>query len=426
MTHFGMLCPALPGHLNPMMALGRELKRRGHDLTFFQIPDVKSKILAEGFNFHPIGQDVYPPGSLKKFLAHLGKLKGPPAIIYWHQDHQQVAGVVCRDAPKAIQKAGVEALLIDQLEPGGAAVAERLQLPFITICNALALNREPGIPPIFTHWVYQEASWVHLRNQVASYLSDLTVQPFHVVVARYRRQWKLPPLKGSDIFFANSQLAQISQQPTTFDFPRQFLPKCFHYTGPWRNQSAQVVPFPWERLTDKPLIYASLGTLQISKYDVFHCIAAACEPLDVQLVITHGGGMNEEQAQKLPGSPLVVSYAPQLEVLAKATLAITHAGLNTVLDALSYGVPLVAIPITFEQPGIAARLQWTGAGQMLPVSRLSVSRLRTAIQQVLTEKSYRQNAERLRDSLRQAGGVVQAADIVERVIETGKPVLADN
>ncbi len=91
--------------------------------------------------------------------------------------------------------------------PGGGAVAEFLQLPFITVCNALALNREPGIPPIFTHWVYQEASWTHLRNQVVSYISDLTVQPFHMVVARYRRKWKLPPLRGSDLFFANSQLA---------------------------------------------------------------------------------------------------------------------------------------------------------------------------------------------------------------------------
>jgi MGT family glycosyltransferase len=418
MTHFGMLCPALPGHLNPMMALGRELKARNHSITFFQIPDVESKITAEGFNFYPIGQDLYPPGALKEFLAHLGKLKGPPAILYWHQDHQKVASIVCRDVPHALEKTGVEALLIDQLEPGGGAVAEFLKLPFITICNALALNREPGIPPIFTHQVYQRSKWAHLRNRILYYISDLTVQPFHVVVARYRRRWNLPALKGSDIFFANSQLAQISQQPITFDFPRQSLPKHFHYTGPWRNQSAQVVPFPWERLTGKPLIYASLGTLQISKYDIFHCIAAACEPLDVQLVITHGGGMSEEQAQKLPGSPLVVSYAPQLEVLAKATLAITHAGLNTVLDALSYGIPLVAIPITFEQPGIAARLQWTGAGQMIPASRLSVSRLRTAIQQVLTEKSCRENAERLRDSLQQTGGVVQAADIVEKVMVT--------
>jgi zeaxanthin glucosyltransferase len=343
MTHFGMLCPALPGHLNPMMALGRELKKRGHRITFFQIPDVESKILEEGFDFYCIGQDLYPPGSLKNFLTELGKLKGPPAILYWHKDHQKVAGMVCRDAPNAIQKAGVEALLIDQLEPGGAAVAEYLKLPFITICNALALNRELGIPPIFAHWVHREVWWSYLRNRIATYLSDLTVQPFHVVVSRYRQQWKLTTLKGSNIFFANSQLAQISQQPDTFDFPRKTLPQYFHYTGPFRNESSQVVPFPFERLsTDKPIIYASLGTLQISKYEVFYCIAEACQALDVQLVITHGRGMSEEQVKNLPRShfladisPLVVPYAPQLDVLAKATLAITHAGLNTVLDSLS-------------------------------------------------------------------------------------------
>jgi len=101
--------------------------------------------------------------------------------------------------------------------------------------------------------------------------------------------------------------------------------------------------FPFlERLTGQPLIYAS-GTVQNTKQEIFYCIAAACDQLDVQLVLSHGGGMNAEAVEGLPGSPLVVEYAPQLELLAKARLTITHAGLNTVLDSLSSGVPLVAI-----------------------------------------------------------------------------------
>ncbi len=420
-----MLCPALPGHLNPMIALGRELKQRGHDVTFFQVKDVEDKIGKEGLEFKAIGESDYPLGSLKQFLKKLGELKGVAAVRYWHEDHQKIAGIVCHDAPKAIKDEGVEALLVDQLEPAGAAVAEHLGLPFVTVCNALALNREAGIPPIFTNWVYQKNWWAYRRNQILYYLGDLGIREYSSVLAQYRQQWKLLKLIGSELLFANSKLAQVSQQPAAFDFPRTNLPEYFHYTAPWRNQSPQTIPFPWERLTGQPIIYASLGTLQISKYEIFKCIAEACNGLDVQLVISHGRGMSEAEVEALPGSHLVVPYAPQVELLARkeTCLTITHAGLNTVLDSLTFGLPLVAIPITFEQPAIAARIKWTGIGEVIPATQLSVSRLRTTVQKVLADAKYAQNASKMKESISQGQGVQKAADIVEQAIKTKKSVL---
>jgi zeaxanthin glucosyltransferase len=126
----------------------------------------------------------------------------------------------------------------------------------------------------------------------------------------------------------------------------------------------------------------------------------------------------------LPGSPLIVDYAPQLELLKKAALTITHAGLNTTLESLSNGVPIVAIPITNDQPGVAARIAWAGAGAMVPLSGLNVPELGKVIQNVLRERSYKNNASRLQDAIRRAGGVKRGADIVEQAISTGKPVLA--
>jgi MGT family glycosyltransferase len=140
--------------------------------------------------------------------------------------------------------------------------------------------------------------------------------------------------------------------------------------------------------------------------------------LDVQLVIAHGGGMSAEAVRSLPGSPLVVEYAPQPDVLAHASLTITHAGMNTTLDSLTYGVPLVAIPITFEQPGTGARIRSTGVGEVFPLAKLSISTLRSAIKRVLTENSYKKNARRIQQSIQLSGGVKRAADIVEQVNQT--------
>lgn len=420
MIHFGVICPPFPGHINPLAALGRELQQRGHRVTFLQISDVEPLARSEGLNFFEIGQSTYNPGSLAETFAQLGKLSELEALRYSVKFCQQLTEIICQDAPKAIAAAEIDVLLVDQLEPAGETVAQFLRIPFICVSCAQAIHRRADVPPFFTPWNYQNTWWAKLRNQAAYYLLDRNSQPILQVLNQYRREWKLPTYRH--LYASAAPLAHISQQPAAFDFPNTNLPQHFHYVGPLRNSSPRTVSFPFEQLTGQPLIYASLGSVQNTKYDVFRCIAAACEGLDVQLVISHGGGMNAQAVQTLPGSPLVVEYAPQVEVLALAKLTITHGGLNTVLDSLSHGVPLVAIPITYEQPGTGARIRWTGVGEVIPLSRLSIPQLRTAIQQVLTENSYHKNALRLQQAIRIAGGVKRAANIVEQAVASEYPV----
>jgi MGT family glycosyltransferase len=169
--------------------------------------------------------------------------------------------------------------------------------------------------------------------------------------------------------------------------------------------------FPWDRLDGRPLIYASLGTLQNGKPEIFEQIAAACIPLDAQLVISMGNPT--AMPLDLPGEPLVVAYAPHQQLIARSALVITHAGLNTTLTALGCGVPLLAIPITNEQPGIAARVAYCGAGRMLPLRQLRVERLTAMAKDVLHNPVYRQNAHRLGREIEAAGGVGRAADLIE-------------
>ncbi|MFM7910080.1 MAG: glycosyltransferase, partial [Microcystis sp.] len=250
-----------------------------------------------------------------------------------------------------------------------------------------------------------------------------TGNPIQKMINSYRQQWNLP--LSSTLNDDYSKLAQISQQPAELEFPRQDLPKYFHFTGPFHySGSREPIPFPYEKLTGQPLIYASMGTAQNRLLWVFQRIAEACLGLDAQLVIALGGGNSPESLPELPGNPLVVGYAPQLELLQKATLTITHAGMNTTLESLTNGVPMVAIPVTNDQPGIAARIAWTGAGEVIPFNKVSVKRLHKAVKRVLAEDSYKKNALRLQEAIKRAGGVGRAADIIEQAVSTGKPVLA--
>jgi zeaxanthin glucosyltransferase len=422
MPHIGLLCPTASGHLNPMTTLGHELKQRGHRVTLVGTLDAKPKVLAAGLEFRPIGEAVFPAGSTADSFAELGQLSGLDAFRYTIALFKKVTDTLLREAPAAFQNAGVEALIIDQTSFGGSTVAQLLDLPFISVCCALMLNQDPNVPPFNTSWSYHPNWWARLRNQAGNELMVSIAKPITKLLAEYRQQWNLPPFTHSND--AYSQLAQLCQQPAEFEFPRQSLPSCFHFTGPYSNPaSRESTTFPFDKLTGQPLIYASLGTVQNQLLGTFQTIAEACQDLDAQLVIALGGGSTPESLPALPGSPLVVGFAPQLELLQRATLTITHAGMNTTLESLSNGVPMVAIPIANDQPGVAARIAWTGTGAVVPLKRLNASKLRGALKQVLTEDSYKKNALRLQAAIKRAGGVKKAADIVEQVLSTGKPIV---
>jgi zeaxanthin glucosyltransferase len=417
MVHLGLFCPAETGHLNTMLPLGQEMHRRGHRVTFFGIVDAKSKVLAAGLEFRSIGEVEFPAGSSDRLFEKLGKLSGVAALLYTMDWIKQSAIVFLKEGPDVLKDAQIEAILVDQISPEGGIIAEFLDIPFITICSALPFNQEPTIPPLFTTWSYNPAWWAVLRNQLVYQIVNPFTKPIKKLRSDYRDLWKLPPEISAD-----SQLAILTQQPAEFEYPRKNLPDYFHFTGPYHNQtSRKPVDFPWEQLTDKPLIYASMGTLQNQLTDVFKAIAEACVGLDAQLVISLGGA-SLESLPALPGNPIVVSYAPQLALLERAAVAITHAGMNTALECLTYGVPMVAIPVTNDQPGVAARIAWTGAGEIVPFNKLTATRLQTALKLVLTEPSYQENALRLKRSIATSGGVNRAADIIELAISTRQPV----
>ena len=414
MMHFGIISPPIPGHINPFAALGRELIARGHRVTFLGMVDLEQKIAAEQLDFFPIGHADHPRGSLPESLAQLARLRGLAALRFTIRAVARTSTMVCREAPAAIGRSGINALLVDQMEPAGGAVAEHLGIPFITVCNALAINRDPIVPPPFTPWKYRSTRLARVRNAAGYAISDMLTAPIARAVAEYRSKWKLSALRSPDESF--SKLAQICQMPREFDFPRLGLPPNFHYVGPLRRPAAQSVAFPWDKLDGRPLVYASLGTLQNRRPELFRCFADACAGLDVQLVVAHGGGLSDGDAAELPGSPIAVQFAPQLSVLARTRVTITHAGLNTVLDSLTNGVPMLTIPLTYEQPAISRRVETAGAGRTLSIDAITPPRLRRTLEYLLDRPEFRNAALRMRDAILATGGVRQAADVIEAVI----------
>jgi zeaxanthin glucosyltransferase len=416
MTHFGIICPGALGHLNPMCTIARELLDRGHRVTLFGVPDIQARVATVmGLDFAQIGATEFPLGAIDLMYKELGQKSNLDGLKYTLAWMGREAQMLFAEGPAAIEARGIDLLLIDQTTVAGSSIAEFLGLPFVTICNALPINREPMVPPFFTTWTYQNTWWAKVRNQLGNSLLNYLTESVWQALRTQRQAWKLPLLVDREAGF--SQLLQLSQLPPEFDFPRQRLAQ-MNYVGPFQAPTSSEpisfagVDFPWDRLTEKPLIYASLGTLQNQQLDIFANIAAACVDVDAQLVISLGDPDRDPSEIRLAGNPIVVAYAPHAALIARSSLVVTHAGLNTVIGSLSAGVPIVAIPITNEQPGIAARLVRTGAGEMVPIEQLTVDRLKQSIERVLTDPSYRQQAQRMQSIVQQSGGVKRAVDLI--------------
>jgi zeaxanthin glucosyltransferase len=425
--HIGVVCPPAIGHLNPMCALAHELKGRGNKITFFAVADAAALIESSGIDCVIFGKTEFPTGSLGAIQRRQGQLTGFTALRFTQAYMRRVRQAMFQHLPYEIKKTGLNGILIDQACLGCGTIADYCGVPFVMICNALPLNWEDRVPPVITCWRYRDTLAARFRNKLANYMfvQLLTRRTFNTIQIQ-RTAWGLPPYSH---WQDSRGLGIICQLPVEFDFPRKELTDDFHYVGPLQNPlrdesiSYKRPRFPFERLSGKPLIYASLGSMQNQIRDIFYKIAAACDCLDAQLVISLGDPESPVLSTDFPGNPIVVKYAPHQQIIDRAALVITHAGLNTTLGALSSGVPMVAIPITFEQPGVAVRMVRTGAGEMLPVSKLTIDRLRKLVTRVLSTESYRENALRMKEAIHRAGGVVRAADIVLEAVTTKRHVL---
>lgn len=413
----GLICPELHGHLNPLTSLGTALRRRGHDVAVFGGILARKVASRQGLQCVPLGTTDALAERIEQSWTDLGRMSGFASMRQTGKGLNLAAQMLVRDLPKALDAFAVDGLLIDQVSPAGLVAAEARGTPYVIACNALAIHYGPQVPMPPLMWGYRDDFWGRLRNRLAW----RSIVPLYDLMAGSRSVGVKPQRL---IFDKTAGLARISQQPAFFEFPNQPHPDHFHFTAPWHTRGRDSdIEFPWDRLDDRPLIYASMGSLQNNKRRVFAEISKAVHGMPVQVVLTRGGASGE-MALDVPENVIVVRNAPQLQLLDRAVLAITHAGLNTAMECIARGVPMVCLPVTNDQPGVAKRIEWMGCGLATPVSRATAPRIRAMVNRILTEERFASRATELRRRLPERPGVELAADIVEQAFRTRKRVIA--
>lgn len=417
MSHYAIIAPPLYSHVRALEALAQQLLDRGHRVTFVQQAEARALLRDSRIGFMAVGEQSHPAGSLNRTLQLTAQPSGL-GIFPLIADLARTTDMLCRDLPAALKRIGADGLIVDQMEAAGGLVAEALGLPFVSVACALPVNRDPAIPLPVMPFSYRRDPRSAKRYAASANIYDWLMRRQGEVIARHARAFGLSERHA--LHQCLSPLAQISQTLPAFDFPRQ-LPACFHAVGPLRSVAPQAVG---KAAGDRPLVFASLGTLQGHRYRLFHKMARACRRLNVRLLIAHCGGLNEAQVARLQAAGAeVTDFADQPAVLSQAQAVITHGGLNTVMDAIASATPMLVIPLAFDQPGVAARVDYCGIGRR--ASRFASSAaLAECLGALLSDETYRRRLIAMQPQLQQAGGAARAAQIVEQALEAGRPVLA--
>jgi zeaxanthin glucosyltransferase len=398
-----------------MTALARRLQDRNHDVVFLY------SLGAAGLPFVPGPEKDQIDGS----VPDLSKMQGEDAVKFAVSLVMAQTETILESLPAVVQANGIDALLIDTVQFYAELGAIQLGMPYIHVSNALHLDFSGYTPLCLYDWPHQTTASALAKNREGVAKFTKILENTNAGIRAYAKS------AGLDVDWDNpsatiSKLAWITQCPREFDFESSHWPPQFHHTGPFHDgMGREKLDFPWERLTGEPLIYASMGTILNGRLDVFRTIVAGvAKRKDLQLVLSIGDLLDPEQIGPVPKNAIIVKRAPQLELLKQTSVCITHAGLNTVLESLAQGVPQVAIPVTFDQPGVAARVAYNQTGVVTSLDKLTTDHLSTLLNEVLNDSTYRDNASKVQKAIAQTNGLSVAADLVERSLGLTKK--ADN
>ena len=400
----GFICLGLPGHLNPMTTLARQLQARNHEVVFLYSSG------AGGLPFVPGPEKDH----INENRPEASKKQGEDALHFSLRAVLAQTEMILKSLPAIVQANGIDALIIDTVQFYAELGAIQLGMPYVHVSTGVHHDYS-GYTPLYLYgWPHETTPAALARNREGVAKWTNLLRSVNGGVKAHAGSTGLK-IDWNDLDSTVSPLAFITQVPRAFDFESSHWASNFHHTGPFHDgKGREKVDFPWERLTGEPLIYASMGTILNGQVDVFRTIVAAvAKNKNLQLVLSIGDQVDPKQIGPVPNNANIAKRVPQLELLKQTTVCITHAGLNTVLESLAQGVPQLAIPVTYDQPGVAAMIAHQKTGVVTSLTRLAADHLAFLLEEVLTNPTYRENARGLQKAITEANGLSVAADVIE-------------
>ncbi len=228
------------------------------------------------------------------------------------------------------------------------------------------------------------------------------------------------------IFLPARLLSDLRMLTQAADLNIVFLPRAFQPAGETFDERFVFVgpslqaqrhysgDFPLDRLDKHPQLYISLGTAFNNQAEFYNLCFDAFGQTEWQVVLAFGQQIDPAELKEPPANFIAVPHVPQLEVLARADVFVSHGGMNSTMESLTFGVPLVVVPQMSEQEMTARRVQELGLGLALEKETLTAEKLRAAVEQIAHDPSFRVRVQEMQNETRQAGGFQRAVDAIIR------------
>ena len=368
------------GHLNSTFKLAKALQSRGHTVIYSQLFVLEEYIRAQGLDFAPLFAELFPKG----YEVHRNHKIGI---------HDEVAKSIKQHAMDPRQSG--QDLFRNEL----VAIFEKLK-PELLVMDAtfarplLPVRRQSDPPCIMLHTTIRNP-YDHITFPLASSMITLFMCP---------EEFELPQ---------QPRMPQVRYVEAACDLLRK-----------------QTRAFPWNRVDDsRKLLYCSLGTQthwaegwktawsqQTLKRFLQAVVDAMATRPDWQLVMAHGIQFRAEDFQSVTPDALLVSEAPQLEILKRASLVITHGGFNTVKECIFFGVPMLVFPLTEDQPANAARVEHHGLGVVANIETASGESIGLLIDRIDRDPGFKSRVDAMKEVFLRVEREQPAVRIIEDML----------
>jgi MGT family glycosyltransferase len=410
-----------PGHVIPHVTIAQALRARGHECAFYTGSRSGKALDAEGIRYFPFQR--LNEDEVWKML-----FEQQSGFIHWHR-FPNFRAVMQSWLLETLPGQVADLLpILDCWKPDVIVcdptmwspiliLHEKFRLPVAVSCYFACKVPGPDMPPFGLGLRLPANGWDRAFYRLISGFIDLAAAGFRRRVNDIRRGFDLQPIHVSVTEFAGSMPLYMVPSSPEFDYNRRDLPQSVHYVGPclWKERPGSITEEFTGVRRDRPWVHVTEGTIHVQAPLVLKAAAQGLANLPMEVILTTGG--NREPADldigDIAANIHLYRWVSHNELLPKTAVLVTTGGAGSVLAGLNAGVPMVVVPTEWDKPEVAQRVVEAGAGIRLSPRNCTPERLREAVERVLRESSFRENARRLRASFDRYRGPVQAAELLE-------------
>lgn len=387
------------GHINPTIALIKQLVNAHHEVVYYANQPFKELIEFAGATFGD-------------YQVTLPELKQDGNLVEATNTMFQRSELLYDKMVDELPSLNADLIIHDGVCGWAKCLAAQLKIPAVSSISCFAMNED-----IFKGLNNLKDT---LKFFASLFFSKAGKEFFGLIGNHNQRLEKaglpVPPKGRLDLvdFSTSPEKLNIVYATKTWQPQGETFGDDYLFVQPTMTSRPTDVEFSLPETSNKPLIYISMGTMLNKNMDLYKACFEAVADLDVQVILSASDGINALEKIEIPENINIYRSVPQLKVLAEADLFISHGGMNSVNESMSFAVPMILFPVTGEQTLNARTVVAAGAGLM--PAKLSATILNQAIVKILGDSCFKQKAQKVSSDFEGGLGVEVAVKAIENYL----------